>query len=155
MGRRIASPALKRVQTVLTCGLTPEKLALTLCIGTALGIMPLLWGTTFICIILAHLFKLNHVALQSINYLLYPLQLALLLPFFKMGELLFPWGPCLPQQKFSVLISNFGLDSVRMLACIALKSIAAWMITALPAALLAYGILMMVAARNKSRTSAP
>src|SRR5690349_7294474 len=107
--RRIVSPVLKRIQGVMTCGLTPRKLAMTLCVGAAVGVMPLLWGVTLICIMLAHILRLNQVALQSINYLLYPLQLALLVPFFKLGEWLFPWGPPVPRHLFFTLTRSPAL----------------------------------------------
>jgi len=151
VGRRLAAPALNRLQTVLTCGMTPRKLALTLCLGCALGVLPLLWGTSLLCLLLAHLLKLNHVALQSVNYLLYPLQLALLVPFFKLGAWLFPWGPPLPPHLFVSLLRNPGA-SWHLLGWITLKSLAAWLVTVLPAALLIYWILMAVAFRNNVQT---
>lgn len=142
--RWLASPVMNRLKSVTTSGLTPQKLAMTICIGIALGIMPLLWGTTLICILLAHLFRLNHVALQSVNYILYPVQLVLLLPFFKLGAWLFPWGPPVPQDMLSTLIQSPGTSSLNILGWITLKSLAAWTVTVLPAALLAYGILRAV-----------
>jgi len=149
--RLIAAPVLNRLQAVMTCGLTPQKLALTLCIGIALGIMPLLWGTSLICLMLAHLFRLNHVALQTVNFMLYPVQLALLLPFFKLGAWLFPWGPPIPPNMLSTLISSPG-SSLHLLGWIVLTSLAAWLVTALPAALLAYGILMVGISGNSAQT---
>lgn len=145
--RLMASPVLKRLQGVMTCGLTPQKLALTLCIGASIGILPLLWGTSLLCILLAHLLRLNHVALQSVNYLLYPLQLALLVPFLKLGAWLFPWGPPIPPDMLSTVMSSPG-SSLHLLGWIVLKSLAAWLVTALPAALIAYGILMVVASKE-------
>jgi uncharacterized protein (DUF2062 family) len=148
--RRIAAPFTTRVRTVLSSGLTPQKLALTLCIGSALGVMPLLWGTTLLCFLLAHLLRLNHVALQSVNYLLYPLQLALLVPFFKLGTWLFPWGPTLPPNIFLTLLHNPDFSSINFLAWITFKSLAAWLITVLPAALIIYGFLQVVIAFRKT-----
>ena len=87
---RLISHVINRLPSALTGELTPRKCALTLCVGAALGVMPLLWGTSLLCILLAHFFRLNHGVLQSVNYLLYPLQLALLVPFFKLGVWLFP-----------------------------------------------------------------
>ncbi|MDD2310096.1 MAG: DUF2062 domain-containing protein [Desulfuromonadaceae bacterium] len=150
--RLMASPVLNRLQGVMTCGLTPQKLALTLCVGTAIGILPLLWGTSLLCILLAHLLKLNQVALQSVNYLLYPLQLALLVPFFKLGAWLFPWGASIPPDMLSTVMNSPG-SSLHLLGWILLNSLAAWLVTALPAALTAYGILMAVA--SKKRTHMP
>lgn len=135
----------------MTCGMTPRKLALTLCLGAALGVLPLLWGTSLLCLLLAHLLRLNHVALQSVNYLLFPLQLALLVPFFKLGAWLFPWGPPLPPQLIASLIRNPG-GSWHLFGWITLKSLAAWLVTVLPVALFIYWRLMAVAFRNNVQT---
>jgi uncharacterized protein (DUF2062 family) len=148
---RIVSLVEKRLQAVLTCGLTPQKLAQTLCVGAALGIMPLLWGTSLLCLLLAHYFRLNQIALQSVNYLLYPVQLALLVPFFKLGTWLFPWGPQVPQNMLSVLFRTPGLPSLNILGWITLKSLTAWLVTALPLALLAYGILWVTSSRIRTQ----
>jgi uncharacterized protein (DUF2062 family) len=152
MWRRIASPAVKRLQVVMTCGLTPQKVVQTLCIGAALGILPLLWGTSLLCVLLARLFRLNHIALQSVNYLLYPVQLALLVPFFKLGTWLFPWGPQVPPRLLSEMFRN-PMSSLNILGWITLKSLAAWLVSVFPATLLAYGILWSVVSRNMARTS--
>jgi len=146
--RRIVLPLKIRLQTILSSGLTPKKLAITICMGAALGLLPVVWGTTLICLMLAHIFKLNHAALQSINYLLYPLQLALLIPFFKLGAWLFPWGPQVDLNTFSSLIHHPAMSSFNILGWITLKSVAAWFVTALPLALLAYIILRAVASKK-------
>ena len=138
---------MQRLQVVLSSGLTPQKLALTLCIGTALGILPLVWGTSLICFILAHIFKLNHLVLQSVNYLLYPLQLALLVPFFKLGTSLFSWGPPIPLRFLATMIQHRG-SLLSILGWITLKSLAAWMVTVFPALLLVC-IVLKAAAHNK------
>ena len=73
-------------------GLTPGALAWSLALGLALGIIPL-WGTsTLLCLGLAALLRLNQPAMQVANYLAYPLQILLLLPFIRMGESLFGGG---------------------------------------------------------------
>jgi uncharacterized protein (DUF2062 family) len=150
---RLSSPCAARLRTLFSSGLTPQKLALTLCVGCALGTMPLLWGTSLLCILLAHLLRLNQVALQSVNYLLYPLQLALLVPFFKLGAWLIPWGPPLPVHIFSSLIHNPGFSSIHILIWITLKSVAAWLLTVLPATLLIYAILQTIAFTASKRSA--
>ncbi len=137
----MTTPVVKRVRGVLSCGLTPQKRALTLCLGGAFGIIPLPWGAALVCIVLAYSFRLNHVALQSVNYLLWPVQLALLIPFFKMGVWLFPWGPTVELKVLSALIQSPGFSSVHILGWIMLKALAAWTVTVLPAALCIYGVL--------------
>ncbi len=137
----------------MTCGLTPQKLALTLCFGTAIGVLPLLWGTTFICILLAHFFRLNQVALLSVNYLLYPIQLLLLIPFYKLGMWLFPWGPQVSSNMLSILAVSPNPTSLNILVWITFKSLAAWGVTVLPSALLTYGILRITVFRENTLLS--
>jgi uncharacterized protein (DUF2062 family) len=62
---------------------------LCIAIGLALGIFPALGSTTLLCFLAALLFRLNLPAIQLVNYLVYPLQLVLLLPFIRAGEFLF------------------------------------------------------------------
>lgn len=79
--------------TVRTLVLKPEasveRTAVCLSVGIALGLMPLLWGTSLLCFIFAWTFGLNHILIQAMNYLLYPIQLSLLWPFFHFGAALF------------------------------------------------------------------
>lgn len=150
---RISSPVRKRLHTIVSCGLTPQKLALTFCLGTAIGILPLVWGTTLICLLLAHVFRLNQVALQSVNYLLYPAQLALLIPFFKLGDRIFSWGPSIPPNMLSTLTHDHHLPSFSILGWITLKSLAAWLVTVLPVAVVAYGILRIFVSYKNNHVS--
>ena len=137
----------------MTSGMKPRKLIQTLCIGAALGTMPLLWGTTLIGVMLAHLFRLNHAALQSVNYLLYQLQLALFITFFKLGEWLFAWGPKIPQQSLSLLINSPAASSLNILGWMVITSLAAWVVTVLPVVLLTYGMLISTVFRKKAKSS--
>ena len=76
------------VINLLRQGITPEKIALSLAIGICLGVFPLLGSTTILCTLAAILFRLNLPAIQLVNYFVYPLQLALLIPFIRLGEAL-------------------------------------------------------------------
>ena len=70
-------------------GVAPERLALCIGLGIALGLVPALGTTTLLCTLAAFLFRLNLPAIQLVNYFVYPLQLALLIPFIRAGEWLF------------------------------------------------------------------
>ena len=74
---------------LLRQGITPEKIALSLAIGICLGVFPVVGTTTALCTLAAIVFRLNLPAIQLVNYLVYPLQLALLIPFIRLGEILF------------------------------------------------------------------
>ena len=79
----------KKLIEFLSIGITPERLAFCIALGIALGIVPALGTTTMLCAIAALLFRLNLAAIQLVNYFVYPLQLALLIPFIRVGEWLF------------------------------------------------------------------
>jgi len=70
-------------------GITPAKIAQSLAFGIVLGVFPVLGSTTILCTLAAVVFRLNLPAIQLVNYFVYPLQLALLIPFIRFGEVLF------------------------------------------------------------------
>src|ERR1700753_1436299 len=83
--RRLVRPVIELLRT----GVTPEKIALSLVFGITLGVFPVLGSTTLLCAVAALALRLNLPAIQLVNYFVYPLQIALLIPFFRMGEKLF------------------------------------------------------------------
>jgi uncharacterized protein (DUF2062 family) len=83
--RKLVRPLLD----LLRQGVTPEKIALSVALGAALGVFPALGWTTVLCAIAALGLRLNLPAIQIVNYFMYPVQLALLLPFFRLGEKVF------------------------------------------------------------------
>ena len=67
-------------------GLTPEKTALIVAVGLAIGTFPV-WGcATILCAAAAFALRLNPPALQLMNQIATPAQFALLLPFARVGE---------------------------------------------------------------------
>jgi uncharacterized protein (DUF2062 family) len=83
--RRLVRPLLE----LLRQGVTPEKLALSLALGVVLGVFPALGWTTVLCALAALILRLNIPATQLVNYFMYPVQLATIIPFFRLGEILF------------------------------------------------------------------
>jgi uncharacterized protein (DUF2062 family) len=83
--RRLVRPILE----LLRQGVTPEKIALSVALGAALGVIPVLGWSTTLCAIAAIVLRLNLPAIQIVNYFVYPAQIALLVPFFRWGERLF------------------------------------------------------------------
>lgn len=86
--RRVIDPVLH----LLRVGATPRRLAWSLAVGVAVGINPLLGSTTLLCLVVAFIFRLNVVASQISNHLMYPLQLALFFVFVRAGIALFHTG---------------------------------------------------------------
>ncbi len=82
MRRRLVDPVLD----LLRQGVTPEKIALSLALGLGIGICPVLGVSTVLCTVIALVMRLNLPAIQLVNYLAWPLQLALIIPFVRVGE---------------------------------------------------------------------
>jgi len=140
---------------VLQGGLTPQKLALTVCLGTATGVMPVLWGTTILCAGLAAVFKLNQAAMQALNYLCYPLQLALFIPFCRLGELLFPWGPAVSVAVLTGALHGQVGAALSLIGWATLRALGAWLITVPPLALLGYPLLKLLLQRRGAAPAGP
>ena len=79
----------RQLSEQLKQGLGPRDLALALALGATVGLMPLVWGTSLLCIVLAACLRLNQVVVQVANYLVYPLQIVLFLPVLFWAQQLF------------------------------------------------------------------
>ncbi len=132
--RRIIAPLI----ALLKQGITPQKMALSLAFGLVLGIFPVLGSTTILCALAALIFKLNLPAIQIVNYLIYPMQLLLLMPFIRLGEKIFRAQPI----PFSVgdMVAMFRHNmtgTIAMLWTTTLHAIVAWLLVG---PLLIYGL---------------
>jgi uncharacterized protein (DUF2062 family) len=90
--RRLVRPFLD----LLRQGVTPEKIALSVALGVTLGVFPVLGSTTALCALAAFAWQLNLPAIEIVNYFIYPLQIALLIPFFRAGRAALPRAPSTP-----------------------------------------------------------
>jgi uncharacterized protein (DUF2062 family) len=54
-----------------------------------IGIFPVLGTTTLICLVVSLALRLNVVVIQLANYVAFPLQMMLLIPFIKAGNYIF------------------------------------------------------------------
>jgi len=136
--RRLVTPLL----ALLRQGVTPEKLALSLSLGTVIGLIPILGVSTVLCALVAVLLRLNMPAIQLVNYLLTPLQLVLLIPQLRFGEFLVN-APRYPVTLDSglELLSHGAIDAVRVLATAIAHATLGWAVLAPFAALVLYRVL--------------
>jgi uncharacterized protein (DUF2062 family) len=133
------------VVDLLQQGVTPEKLALSLALGVALGIFPVIGSTTALCAMAGFALRLNQPAIQIVNYFLYPAQVALLLPFFRLGEKLFR----APHQDISVpqiyaLLHASVWNAIKLLCTTTWHAMVVWCLVAPELAALVYIILLPV-----------
>jgi uncharacterized protein (DUF2062 family) len=101
-----------------------EKLAVSLALGAVLGVFPVVGVPTLLCGAVAAMWRLNFPALQLMNYVVYPLQIALWWPFTQFGRALFG--------------VSHHLRGLAGLMAMAFHTAAAWLCFAVPAGLLLY-----------------
>src|SRR5260370_13977912 len=116
---------------LLRQGVTPEKIALSVALGAALGVFPAIGWTTALCAIAALVLRLNLPAIQILNYFVYPAQIALLIPFFRLGEKLFR-AQHLPISvlQMHAMIPAHRWAAIRLLWTTTRHPIAAWCLIA-------------------------
>ena len=148
--RRLARPILE----LLRQGVTPEKIALSVALGAALGVFPAIGLSTALCAIAALVLRLNLPAIQIVNYFVYPAQIALLLPFFRLGEKLFraPHFPISVAQIHAMIRANMG-DAIRLLWTTTWHAIAVWCLVAPAFVAITYTILAPALRYKMSRIS--
>lgn len=80
--RRLVDP----IRSQLTQGVTPDKIALTLGVGTACSLLPFLGFTSLLNLGVGLALRMNQPILQTLNQLLGPVQIALILVHVRVGE---------------------------------------------------------------------
>jgi uncharacterized protein (DUF2062 family) len=138
--RKIVAP----IKGLLVQGVSPETLSLSLACGFVIACLPLLGVTTVLCICVAAVFRLNHVAIQVANYLAYPAQFLLIVPLMRLGGRLFHDAPIVfdaaqmtaaYQEDFAAASHTYmmaGLHGVAAWAAVAPVAIYVLYITVLP-----------------------
>lgn len=71
---------------LVTQGVTPDKLALTLGVGSVCSVFPFLGFTTLLNLGAGVWLRLNQPLLQTLNQLLGAVQLVMILPYVRLGE---------------------------------------------------------------------
>ena len=83
--RRVREPIIAQ----LTQGITPEKIALTLAVGSACSLFPILGATTILCFLAAIVLRLNQPITQLLNQAFWPVHLPAIYGCVRLGEWLF------------------------------------------------------------------
>ena len=73
----------------LTQGITPEKIALTIAVGSSIAMFPLIGTTTLLCLIAGIFLKLNQPIIQAVNYICTPLHIWFIFQSLRWGERMF------------------------------------------------------------------
>ncbi|HEV2333315.1 MAG TPA: DUF2062 domain-containing protein [Gammaproteobacteria bacterium] len=133
---------------LLSQGITPHKVALTLALGVVLGVNPLIGTSTTLCVVAALWLGLNLPLIQLINYLAYPLQILLLIPFVQAGQWLFREPP-LPFSATDIktMLAAGLWKAIQTLWSYALHGMVAWLFLGALMGLAIYGCSLPILKR--------
>jgi len=141
---------------LLTQGITPEKIALSLAFGFMLGVFPVLGTTSLLCLVAAMLLRLNLPTIQLVNVLVNPLWFALLVPFIRAGERLFGVPPLAMTASQILVLTHAGLrHSISVLWLTTLRAAAAWLLVGPAGIFVLYLILVPMIRRLAPLPVAP
>jgi uncharacterized protein (DUF2062 family) len=115
----------------LTQGITPEKISLTLAVGSALALFPILGTTTLLCLLAGILLRLNQPIIQMVNALCTPVHLPVIFFMVRLGSILFS----VPNEHLGIRMMNHMLwedprEFFEKFGLNALHAIAAWAVIA-------------------------
>ncbi|MGP8082341.1 MAG: DUF2062 domain-containing protein [Terracidiphilus sp.] len=117
--------------TWLNQGISPQKLALTLALGFAIGCIPMVGVATALCVIVAFALRLNFPAIQAANWLAMPLQMLLIVPFIRLGGRFFAFGSHRAIEIGSLLHTS-PLSLISQVGSMAGQALLAWLLIAIP-----------------------
>jgi uncharacterized protein (DUF2062 family) len=83
--RRVRDPIVAQ----LTQGITPEKISLTLAVGSAVAVFPILGTSTVLCFLAAFVLRLNQPITQLINQACWPVHVPAIYLCIRVGEKIF------------------------------------------------------------------
>ena len=115
--------------------LPPETVALVVAVGLVLGVFPVFGCPTFLCAAAAVILRLNLPALQLVNQLSSPLQLALLIPLGRFG---------------AFVIGDRAASSI---ASVARHAILGWFCLCVPLGLILYYLVLLTVRRSRRQWS--
>lgn len=133
-------------------GLTPEMLSRTIASGLLVGTIPIPGTSTLLCTALSLGFKMNLALIQLINYLAFPLQILLFVPFYSIaskisGKVFFSNVSEISAQFASSNWQNSSID----LLWLAGTSVLVWLLIMFPVSMIVYFILKPILKRFARR----
>ena len=127
-------------------GISPERLALTLALGIAIGCIPMVGVTTALCMVAALTLRLNFPVIQAANWASMPMQVALIVPFVHLGGRLFGFG-AVRNIEVGTLLHTPPPQLILQLGGVAGHALLAWLLIAIPSVVLMTAALTLVLRR--------
>jgi uncharacterized protein (DUF2062 family) len=143
----------QKAAACLRQGISPQRLALTLALGFAIGCIPVMGVTTTLCVITALSLRLKFPVIQAANWSVMPLQVALIMPFMHLGQRLFGFSSSRAIELRTLLHAS-PADLISCIGGLAGHALLAWFVIAVPAVALMTATLTAVLRRVPAMNAA-
>ncbi len=126
--RRVLDPIVAQ----LTQGITPDRIAASLAVGTLCSLFPFFGFTTLLNLGVGVWLRLNQPLLHTLNQLLGPVQVVMIFVYVRLGE--FIWGATSDKFTLAEVIATFReasiLEFLERFGWAGVHAFTAWTITA-------------------------
>ena len=133
---------LDAVKGLLRQGTSPVEIARAVALAAVIGVFPILGSTTLLCAGAAAALRLNLPLMQLVNWVIYPLQLALLIPLMSLGTRFFGTGPLPTLSELMKLVASEPMRAIQLFWPAGLSAVGAWLVLAPIAAIAIYAAVL-------------
>jgi len=133
---------------MLTGNLSAHTWAVSVSFGMVAGLFPIIGPVSLLSLLIIWLFRLHLPLVMLLVYGLYPLQIALMVPFGILGQAILP-----PAEVSNASVSD-GFSWLFKLGDWAFAALLGWLLVVLPLALLCYRLAFRYARKKEKQTIA-
>ncbi|WP_304201204.1 DUF2062 domain-containing protein [Flavobacterium alvei] len=147
--KTLLNKAKDKTTTLLKQGLTSKELSQSIIVSGLISTIPILGVSTFLITTVSLKRKLNLPVMISLSYLMWPIQILLIIPFIRIGEFIFsvPRNHHTAEEIISSFQSSF-FQTLSQLSFELLCGMGGWLLTAVPIAVGIYWVSLLFLKRN-------
>ncbi len=139
-----------KTTALLKQGLTPKELSQSIIVSGLISTIPILGVSTFMITTVSFKRKLNLPVMITLSYLMWPVQIMLIIPFIRVGEFIFS----VPRNHHTVeeIITSFQnsfFQTLSQLSFELLCGLGGWLLTAVPVAVVVYWVSLLFLREKK------
>lgn len=133
-----------KTTALLKQGLTPKELSQSIIVSGLISTIPILGVSTFMITTVSLKRKLNLPVMISLSYLMWPVQILLIIPFIRVGEFIFsvPRNPHTVDEIINSFQNSF-FQTLSHLSFELLCGLGGWLLTAVPLAVVIYWVSLL------------
>ena len=142
--KAIFKKAKDKITALLRQGLTPKELSQSIIVSGLISTIPILGVSTFMITTVSIKRKLNLPVMISLSYLMWPVQILMIIPFIRVGEFIFS----VPRNHHTAeeIIRSFQNSFFQTLSHLSFEllcGLGGWLLTAVPIAMGIYWVSLL------------